>query len=247
MEWIFVKKGSAFLQIDASSACLREGDFAFVNAKQLHGASEREEDTELVAIVFNEALLRNSGLDSTDERYFSPLLDQRRQIPNFLNTDDPLTGTIGESIARIVDEFETKAPGYELLIKAELFRVFGLLFRHDERLALRPRGTRRREGDFSVLLDYVRHSSRTAPSIREAARMVNMSPNHFCALFKKLTGMTWITYVNLLKVNEAERLLTETDDAIAVIADKVGLGSIGYFGRVFRKYKNRSPSSYRRG
>lgn len=246
MEWFFVRRGRARIQIDASSAQLQQGEFVFVNRAQLHSAAAIEDGTELVAIVFNEALLRNSGLDSTDDRYFSRMANQGLQLPNFLKAQDPLTLEISGAVARIIDEFELKKPGFELLIKAELFRIFGLVFRHDGQLAAPPKARRARERDFTRLLQHLRQHFHEPVSLKKAADMVNMSPNHFCATFRKVTGKTLTEYLHMLKVNEARRLLLESEATITEIAESVGLGSPTYFDRVFKKYCNQSPSNYRK-
>lgn len=67
--------------------------------------------------------------------------------------------------------------------------------------------------------------------------MVNLSPNHFCKVFKKITGKTLIEYLHLLRINEAEKMLVDTDASITEIAGNVGFSSITYFGRVFKKLK----------
>jgi YesN/AraC family two-component response regulator len=48
-------------------------------------------------------------------------------------------------------------------------------------------------------------------TVEQAAKLVSLNPYHFCKTFKKLTGRTFIEYVNVYRVKEAERLLLETD------------------------------------
>ncbi|MFD1677596.1 helix-turn-helix domain-containing protein [Alicyclobacillus fodiniaquatilis] len=246
LEWIYVQNGAARVQIDGDFVRLERGEFAFVHAKQVHAATSLDANTALVAIVFNEALVRNSGLDNTEERYFSPFLRNKLQIPNFLKAADPLIEDIRSAFLRIMEEFEQNQLGYELFIKAELFRTFGLIFRHYESIIAHARGSRPKTADFTSLLGYLRTNYAAMMRIHEAAKMVNMSPNHFCKTFKQLTGKTFIEYLHMLKVTEAERLLLESDLAVTDIATKVGFNNLTYFGRVFKKYKNQTPSDVRK-
>jgi len=55
-----------------------------------------------------------------------------------------------------------------------------------------------------------------------------------------------IEYIHLLRINEAERLLKETDMYISEIAEQVGFGNINYFGRIFKKYRNISPNKLKK-
>lgn len=245
LEWIYVEQGASRIQIDGDFVHLRKGEFAFVNAKQIHGATPLEKGTELVAIVFNEALFRNSGLDNTEERYFSPMLNHRLQFISTLKMTDPLIGEVYRSFTQITTEFTQKQTGFELFIKAELFRVFGLIFRHHQVLISQLRSPRETATDFTSLLKFLRDNYANVIRIQEAAKMVNLSPNHFCKVFKRLTGKTLIQYIQMLRVTEAERLLNESDLSITDIASTVGFNDMNYFGRVFKKYKNTTPSHVR--
>ena len=242
MEWIIVKEGKARVQIDDTFIHLHKGEFAFINSKQLHAAWLLEESTELIAVVFNEAIIRNNGLDNTENLYLLPYLNHKQKLPNFLRSTEPHVEKINESINNLIKEFERKENGYELLIKAELFRIFGLIFRYYTQLEEQSTNRIQKKYNMTVLLDYLRENYNREISVNDAAKMVSLSPNHFCKVFKKVTGKTLIEYLHLLRINEAERLLIETDLPVTEIAEKIGFGSITYFGRVFKKIKNMPPS-----
>ena len=153
---------------------------------------------------------------------------------------------IGEAFTRLVGEFEAKQPGYELLVKAELLRIFGQYFRWAQQSAApKPGRAPLSPYDFSGLLHTLRKRCHEAVSVEEAARMVNLSPNYFCKVFKQVTGKTLIDYIHHLRVKEAERLLLETDSPVTEIAGKVGFSNMTYFGRVFKKIKNATPTDIR--
>ena len=52
--------------------------------------------------------------------------------------------------------------------------------------------------------------------------------------------------LNEYRIEDAKRLLLDTDASIAVVAQEVGFNSISSFNRVFKDIEGRSPSSYRR-
>jgi AraC-like DNA-binding protein len=53
------------------------------------------------------------------------------------------------------------------------------------------------------------------------------------------------TYVNQIRINEAKRLLTESDLNISEISFKVGFNSPNHFNRVFKNIVGASPSEYK--
>ncbi|MBM7564130.1 helix-turn-helix domain-containing protein [Paenibacillus sacheonensis] len=247
IEWIYVRKGQARIQVDGSFEQLDQGELAFVNAKQLHSAVRLAPGTELICIVFNEALVRGSGLDITEHHYFVPYLNQPMKWPTWMRTAAPYIEEMNAAFSRLLVEFTNKQPGYELLVKAELLRIFGLYFRYAEQSTLQSPTRSQKPYDFSNLLQTLRERYQETVSVGEAARMVNLSPNHFCKIFKSVTGKTLIEYMHMLRVQEAERLLLDTDYPVTEIASLVGFSNMTYFGRVFKKVRSKAPSAIRKG
>lgn len=82
--------------------------------------------------------------------------------------------------------------------------------------------------------------------LREVAARVHLSPCHFCAVFKRQTGLTFTAYRNRLRLDRAAELLREPGRRITDVAFEVGFDSIPYFNRAFRRRFGCSPSEYRR-
>lgn len=245
MEWIIIKEGKARIQVDDVFVHLHKGEIAIINSKQLHAAEVLEANTEIIAIVFNEAIVRNSGLDNTENLYFSPYLNNQVKLPNFIKADN-FTKEISNSIFSLIDEYSRKEIGFELFIKAELFRVFGLIYRYFYQMEGTIYQQYQKNYKINHLLEFLRENYSLETSVNEAAKMVNLSPNHFCKVFKTVTSKTLIEYIHLLRINEAERMLNETDLPISEIAEKVGFSSNTYFGRVYKRLKNEPPSERRK-
>lgn len=83
-------------------------------------------------------------------------------------------------------------------------------------------------------------------ALREVAARVNLSPCHFCAVFKRQTGLTFTAYRNRLRLDRAAELLRESNRRVTDVAFEAGFDSIPYFNRVFRRQFGCSPSEYRR-
>jgi AraC family transcriptional regulator of arabinose operon len=80
----------------------------------------------------------------------------------------------------------------------------------------------------------------------ELAKIAAMSTESFIRLFKRWTGETPIRYVQQIRVREACRLLTDTENSIEEIATQTGFPDRFYFSRVFKKHTSRSPAAYRK-
>lgn len=82
-------------------------------------------------------------------------------------------------------------------------------------------------------------------NVATIATYFNVHQNHLSKHFKKETGLNLHSYINSVRVNEAKRLLSGTDDTLERICEKTGFGSYRTFIRVFNQLTNMSPSEYK--
>lgn len=82
--------------------------------------------------------------------------------------------------------------------------------------------------------------------LETVAYAVGFNSSYFSRVFKEETGKKFIEYLTEMRMQEAQRLLTETDMAIAAIAEKVGYGDDKYFSRAFKKFTGLKPKEYRK-
>lgn len=94
--------------------------------------------------------------------------------------------------------------------------------------------------------EYVLQNYRTEISLADLADTVYLSKEHLSRLFKKETGQNLFSYIMDLKLQEARRLLTETDNTIDDIAFSLGFHDGNYFSKVFKKNIGISPGTYRK-
>lgn len=90
------------------------------------------------------------------------------------------------------------------------------------------------------------HSHLAEPMTLEGvASAVNVSPFHFCKLFKRATGLTFTDFVNRARVEKAKRLLMKPAARITEVAYDVGFQSLSHFNRSFRRIASESPTEFR--
>lgn len=82
-------------------------------------------------------------------------------------------------------------------------------------------------------------------SLSDLAATFYLSKEHLSRLFKKETGQNLFSYIMDLKLAEAKRLLTETDQTLDDIAFSLGFSNGNYFSKVFKKNVGISPSNFR--
>ena len=83
-------------------------------------------------------------------------------------------------------------------------------------------------------------------SIEEVADAVHCSRAKLFEVFKDSTGMTPNDYWQRLRIDRAQRLLSNSETSITEIALDCGFSTSQYFSSVFRKYAGVSPTHYRK-
>lgn len=245
-EMIVVTKGTVSVHIGANRVQAGEGDLLFVNSGELHAAfADPNEPVELYAIVFNAALL---GTTSHAMEALSPYLSGNRLFEHTIGKTAPSYPDAYRAIHGIVGEFERRRPGYELAVKGHCLLLFVLMSRGHTADTPGKRQSelwRTKAARFKNLIVHIEQHYDRPWTIPQAAAMVHLSPYHFCATFKQLTGMTFVRFVNLQRIYEAERLLRHSALPVTDVSDRVGCSSIHAFNKLFRKYKGISPTAYR--
>ncbi|NLB91184.1 MAG: helix-turn-helix domain-containing protein, partial [Clostridiales bacterium] len=82
-------------------------------------------------------------------------------------------------------------------------------------------------------------------SVEVLSNELNVSPAYFSTLFKKETGLNFVSYLTKLRLEKALEYLHNTDEKSYIIAEKVGYADPNYFSYVFKKEYGVSPSKYR--
>lgn len=83
-------------------------------------------------------------------------------------------------------------------------------------------------------------------TLESISQAVGYSSYYIGRLFKEELDMSIIDYLTEVRIARAKELLEQTDDLVAVIAEKVGYQYSHYFARIFKKQVGISPSEYRR-
>ncbi len=94
--------------------------------------------------------------------------------------------------------------------------------------------------------DFMKNHLSEKINLKQISEHVYLSESYFSVLFKKVTGMTYVAYIQELRMNEAKRLLVETDDKIYEICDRIGYSDYKYFSGQFKKLVAMTPKEYRR-
>lgn len=82
-------------------------------------------------------------------------------------------------------------------------------------------------------------------SLVRLAELVYFNPTYLSSMFKQVTGINLVSYINGIRIEKAKELLTSTNIKISDVADRIGCTSSSYFTQFFRREVGISPHDYR--
>ncbi|HEY3594848.1 MAG TPA: AraC family transcriptional regulator, partial [Polyangiaceae bacterium] len=95
-------------------------------------------------------------------------------------------------------------------------------------------------------IEHIRATLDTPLELAAMASLSKLSPSHYSALFRQLTGHSPKNYVTRLRIHRAAQLLGTTNHRVKTIAAMLGYDDALYFSRLFRRINGKSPSAHRR-
>lgn len=82
-------------------------------------------------------------------------------------------------------------------------------------------------------------------SVGELAGLVDLSPFHFCRVFKQTTGMSPLQFVTRERISRAQQLMRASSRSLIEIALEVGYPNPSHFAQVFRRVVGTTPTEFR--
>lgn len=95
------------------------------------------------------------------------------------------------------------------------------------------------------VLQYINQNYNNKLTLQEMAELIYVSPTSFSRFFKKAVGLTFIEYVNNVRLHYAIEDLLYTDKSLTRIAEDNGFSNVSAFNKVFKKVYAMSPTRFK--
>lgn len=221
------------------------GSLVIVDSQQVHNTySDKELHHERLLLLFEKEKFQEGanilGVDLDD--FF---LNYRGviQIPQ---ADRPFVETC---LADLAKEVNQKNYLYQSIVQIRLVELLIYLIR------LKSSGAREKtlyhaEREINDIVNevgyYIRENYATVGSLEDIAKTFYLDKCYLSRVFKRCTGYTITEFTNIQRIQQAQRLLEDTEMTVAEISNQIGYENITYFNRVFKKYIETSPLKYRK-
>lgn len=248
IEILTVTGGRAEISIDDHCYPLQEGHILFIAPNHLHSITGKPGASfSFFAIDFQPALLNSFVNDDIQHKYFDPVKQEKILFPECILPEQTWEKEIAVLLTDIRTLFTQKTPAFELLIKARLYEIWHLLYLHAQNYETgNKQDTDHRISMIKSMIEYIQTHYNGSISLELLADEFHISKGHLCRMFKSITKMSVMEYLNFYRISQSTLLLRETDWEISNIAGKTGFNNISYFNKVFREYMHVTPTEFRR-
>ena len=94
-------------------------------------------------------------------------------------------------------------------------------------------------------IEYINTNYNTKLDLQTVADALYVSTWHLCKVLKKQTGTNFVDLLNNARIENAKRLLLESNMKIYEIAEYVGYTDTAYFSKMFKKLTQTTPNEFR--
>jgi AraC-like DNA-binding protein len=240
LQFFYFTHGNAIIRCNSKEIAVSANDIVIINSKELHYIENTSDSLIVYVIKIDLSFIYSNKLDSIQAQFLAPLSRNLILFENLVRNDEDILRCVN----RIIYEYFTKELGFELAIKSQIYNLIVLLLRgytkkiYDENEIESQLKILQR---FKNVISYMEKNFTEKINLNELSHMTGFSEGHFCRLFKQITGMTAIDYINNMRINKATELIKGSDLNITEVALQCGFSDSNYFSRIFKKHKKISP------
>lgn len=239
-ELTYIIRGSGYRIVGNSYEDFTDGDLVLLGNNVAHTWSSKSYDD-----MFSDAVVIQFS-----KEFILPFLGLKESILIKKMLESSTRGISFEAnqniFAKIIEL--TKVNGIERIVK--LISILDLLS-HEKTKFIAPNTfhnivSKKSEMRINKVCLFIQNNFSDKISLKQIADLIYLTESNFCKFFKKATGKTYSDYLNEIRINEACRLLIQTEKTISQISYECGFENLSYFNRVFFNKKGMTPSMHRK-
>jgi AraC-like DNA-binding protein len=177
-------------------------------------------------------------------------IPEMENFKNILRTSSRGLAYHGETRTKINNLMKSMLTMSGLKRLSALFEIFDILATSAEYQVLASPGYTQVElkasDRFGKVTEYIMRNFDKEITLPEVASIANMAVTTFCNFFKDHFRVTFVEYLNTVRIGYACKLLADDDHNIVEIAYESGFKNLANFNRQFKRFKSMTPTEYRK-
>jgi AraC-like DNA-binding protein/mannose-6-phosphate isomerase-like protein (cupin superfamily) len=240
-ELSFVVSGEGTYRIDGRPIRARKGDVFFLSDNVVHVHEEPPLPFCQVFVSFVPSMLGLAARSGAESIFYEPFFDLAHDYKLSVAPSD--YGWVCSQFLSIVHVAQMRSTHRDEMLRTHLHALFRVLLSQYDGGATSEQATRARY--LREVDRYVRAHLQGRIRIENLAAALKKRPAAFSREFTEVTGMRPTDYVNRVRVDEAKRLLAESDRSITEILYDSGFQNSTHFNKMFKRLVGRSPGEHR--
>lgn len=232
-------EGKSTLLINGKTVNAESGDIITINPYEIHTTVDYEKEKNGKYCLIMIGLDFFKGMPAADFNLRQLLLNEQNLFKNQIKGDCRMQKILSE----ISEEYTERRPAYKLAITGLLAEFFSLLIRKglESKISATNNESIRYYQTIEPAIRMIRDRYPEKFTIDMLANACSISKYHFCRIFKSVTGMSAIQYINAYRLKIADAMLSNTDRQISEIASICGFDDTGYFSKIYKKQFGKTP------
>lgn len=229
LEILYILHGTINVLADAASVTAGKDEIIVINSNNVHYIQTLAEESQYYCLIIDRKFCEEFNLD-TGEVVF------QRQIQDH---------ELGEKFKIINEEFHLRKSLYKAKIKAEAMDLVISLYRNYT-VAESSLSRQIKNDKIEIIkkaIRYIQSNYTQAITITSISAEIGISKYYFCRIFKEITGYTTVSFLNIVKCNNAKKLLQSGKYGVEEAALLSGFDNLSYFSKTYKKHMGNLPSS----
>lgn len=233
-ELILIIEGNVKIMLKQTEYLLTPGSFLIINPQEIHSCISVNGDSSITAIIPSDFFKKYAPHDP---------------LPIFPHTfDGESIETLKKLLLHCGRLHNQGKNGNYLAFYSELFHFLDKLYelRINDTMGVLPLLKENEEKRLKIITDYIAMHYSEPITLHEIASQVHLQPNYFCRFFQKITGISFLKYLNEYRIMKIYGDIVATRDPIKDILVRHGFYDYKSFRKYFYKKYQCTPTELRK-
>lgn len=211
------------------------GDLIYIAPRELHSGISATNGCVYRAIQFKWDEILNSSL--ANENLLEALNNGTYKITSQINNN-----TVSELFNKIVAACDNEKLSKPLAEQAALCEFLTYLL---DNFLEKAYTVSKSKDKFDSILQYIGENYSLNITTEDIAKKFAYNKSYFCRMFKQRMQISPVDYINLCRIEQAQKLIRQNKLTLSEIASRCGYNSNTFFSTAFKKIVGMSPKDWR--
>lgn len=240
LEILYLLEGSEDCYL-GEEECIRmkKGDFLVINSRVVHSVQCPRQCREMLIQIpypmMKRFIPQIDGLEFVCEK----ITGKKQRMDTFL---------VESALSTLAELHPFQSPEETLEFYSQIYHLLAVLVKNfsvsvtSDKMEISEKYMER----LGMITSYVKEHYMEEISLQEIARLVSLNPDYFTRFFKKYMGMTFLDYVNSVRMEHVVRDLQRTDLSVQKLLEIHGFTNYKLFMKMYKSRFESTPGKMRR-